>query len=127
MSRLFRLEVDMESLKIIKMSDIKAKPVEWLWERYIPNGAITLFQGDGGDYKTTTALALTAAVTTGRALPGSSATSLGHSASPTSWSRSLNTRLSRRTDAVTSKLCASTLFCSLYSFPQNVYIILYAQ
>jgi hypothetical protein len=60
----------MESLKIIKISDIKAKPVEWLWEPYIPRGAITLFQGDGGDYKTTTTLALAAAVTTGRALPG---------------------------------------------------------
>jgi hypothetical protein len=60
----------MESLKIIKMSDIKAKAVEWLWKPYIPRGAITLFQGNGGDFKTTTTLALAAAVTTGRALLG---------------------------------------------------------
>ncbi len=60
----------MDDLKLIKMSDIKAEPVDWLWEPYIPRGAITLFQGDGGDCKTTTTLALAAAVTTGRALPG---------------------------------------------------------
>jgi hypothetical protein len=56
MSRLFRLEATMQDLTIIKMSDIKAKPVEWLWKPYIPRGAITLFQGDGGDYKTTTTM-----------------------------------------------------------------------
>ena len=59
----------MAELKLIKMSDIQPEPVEWLWEPYIPGGAITLIQGDGGDGKTTTALAIAAAVTTGLALP----------------------------------------------------------
>jgi hypothetical protein len=58
-------------LKIIRVSDIKPEPVEWLWEPYIPYGMITLVQGDGGDGKTTFVSALTAAVTTGKALPGS--------------------------------------------------------
>ena len=59
----------MTELKLIKLSDIQPEPVEWLWEPYIPNSAITLIQGDGGDGKTTTALAIAAAVTNGTALP----------------------------------------------------------
>ena len=48
----------MTELKMIKMSDIQPEPVEWLWEPYIPSGAISLIQGDGGEGKTTTALAI---------------------------------------------------------------------
>ena len=61
----------MVELRTIKMSDIQPEPVEWLWEPYIPSGAITLIQGDGGMGKTTAALAIAAAVSTGAALPGS--------------------------------------------------------
>jgi KaiC/GvpD/RAD55 family RecA-like ATPase len=60
----------MAELKTITMSDIRQEPVEWLWEPYIPSGAITLIQGDGGMGKTTVALAIAAAVSTGTALPG---------------------------------------------------------
>ena len=59
----------MAELKLIKMSDIEPKPVEWLWEPYIPRGAISLIQGDGGMGKTSTALAIAAAVSRGIALP----------------------------------------------------------
>ena len=60
----------MTELKLIKMSDIQPEPVEWLWEPYIPRGAITLIQGDGGEGKTTVSLAIAAAVSTGTPLPG---------------------------------------------------------
>lgn len=60
----------MAQLKLIKMSDIQSEPVDWLWEPYIPRGAITLIQGDGGEGKTTVSLAIAAAVSTGTALPG---------------------------------------------------------
>jgi hypothetical protein len=59
----------MTELKMIKMSDIQPEPVEWLWEPYIPNGAISLIQDDGGTGKTTMALAIAAAITCGDALP----------------------------------------------------------
>jgi hypothetical protein len=59
----------MTELKLIKMSEIQPEAVDWLWEPYIPYGAITLIQGDGGTGKTTTALAIAAAVTRGDALP----------------------------------------------------------
>jgi len=38
----------MADLKLLKMSEIQSKPVDWLWEPYIPFGAITMIQGDGG-------------------------------------------------------------------------------
>ena len=60
----------MTELKLIKMSDIQTEPVEWLWEPYIPRGAITLIQGDGGTGKTTMAPAIAAAVSRGDVLPG---------------------------------------------------------
>jgi archaellum biogenesis ATPase FlaH len=51
------------------MSDIRPEPVGWLWEPYIPHGAITLIQGDGSAGKTTITLAIAAAITKGDALP----------------------------------------------------------
>jgi len=62
----------MAELKIIKMSDIRPQPVDWLWEPYIPSGAITLIQGDGGTGKTTVSLSIAAALTRGKALPNGS-------------------------------------------------------
>ena len=60
----------MAELKIICMNEINPEPVDWLWEPYIPSGAISLIQGDGAMGKTTVSLAITAAVTKGDALPG---------------------------------------------------------
>jgi len=51
------------------MSEIQPEPVDWLWEPYIPSGAITLIQGDGSAGKTTVTLAIAAALTRGDALP----------------------------------------------------------
>jgi len=65
----------MAELKIICMSDVQSEPVDWLWEPYIPRGAITLIQGDGGQGKTTISLAIAAAITKGDALPGCDDTS----------------------------------------------------
>ena len=62
----------MAELRIINMSDIRSESVDWLWEPYIPSGAITLIQGDGGTGKTTVSLAIAAALTKGDALPGGS-------------------------------------------------------
>jgi len=60
----------MDELNIITMNEVETEDVSWLWKPYIPFGKITLIQGDGGEGKTTTALAIAAAVTTGKALPG---------------------------------------------------------
>ena len=55
----------MAELKIIRMSDIQPEQTEWLWKPYIPQGAITLLQGDGGLGKTYLSLVIAAAVSLG--------------------------------------------------------------
>jgi len=60
-----------DGLKLIRMSDVEAEEIKWLWYPYIPFGKITVMQGDPGDGKTTAVLAIAAALTTGAALPES--------------------------------------------------------
>lgn len=55
---------------IVPMSEIEPETVEWLWEGYIPLGAVTLLGGDPGKGKTRTALSIAAAISRGEVLPG---------------------------------------------------------
>ena len=57
-------------LQIRKLSEVELQEVRWLWYPYIPSGKITIIQGDPGEGKTTLALRLAAACSTGQALPG---------------------------------------------------------
>ena len=59
-----------ETVEIIRMSEVDTQTVEWLWEPYIPFGKVTIVQGNPGEGKTTFALRLAAACTTGGMLPG---------------------------------------------------------
>ena len=59
-----------EELEIIRMSEIQMREVKWLWYPYIPFGKLTIIQGDPGEGKTTFALRLAAACSTGTAMPG---------------------------------------------------------
>ena len=59
-----------EELEIIRMSEIQMREVEWLWYPYIPFGKLTIIQGDPGEGKTTFALRLAAACSTGTTMPG---------------------------------------------------------
>ncbi len=56
-------------VKLIKMSDIEGKSVDWLWHPYIPYGKITIVQGDPGEGKTTFVLQLAALLSRGEPLP----------------------------------------------------------
>jgi len=60
-----------EELKLIRMNEVEATAINWLWYPYIPYGKITVIQGDPGDGKTTVVLAIAAAVTMGYPLPES--------------------------------------------------------
>ncbi len=60
-----------EELKLIRMNEVDAQEISWLWYPYIPFGKITVIQGDPGDGKTTVVLAIAAAITTGATLPES--------------------------------------------------------
>lgn len=59
-----------EKMEILRLSDVPLQEVKWLWYPYIPFGKIIIIQGDPGEGKTTFALRLAAACTTGQALPG---------------------------------------------------------
>lgn len=56
---------EQNNLKLIRMSDIESKEVEWLWYPYIPFGKITIIQGDPGEGKTKLVLELGARLTKG--------------------------------------------------------------
>lgn len=49
---------------------MELQQVQWLWGPYIPFGKLTIIQGDPGEGKTTLALRLAAACSTGNPLPG---------------------------------------------------------
>lgn len=55
-------------LKMIKMSDIEAQEIEWLWYPYIAYGKLAIVQGDPGDGKTMLILNLAAKLTKGEGL-----------------------------------------------------------
>ena len=58
------------ALELGSMDQVELQLVQWLWEPYIPFSKISIIQGDPGEGKTTLALWLAAACTTGKPLPG---------------------------------------------------------
>ena len=66
----YRNDLTKPELEIRKLSEVELQEVQWLWYPYIPFGKITIIQGDPGEGKTTFALRLAAACSTGNPLPG---------------------------------------------------------
>src|SRR5215208_1921626 len=61
---------DEEAIPVgIMLSEVQAESVEWLWERRIPLGKITVLDGDPGLGKSVLTTDLAARATTGRAMP----------------------------------------------------------
>jgi hypothetical protein len=56
---------------IVRLSEVRAEAVSWLWEGRIPRGKLSLLDGDPGLGKSTLALDLAARVSTGSPMPGS--------------------------------------------------------
>lgn len=57
------------TVKMIRISDVEQKDVEWLWKPYIPFGKLAVLQGNPGEGKTYFAMFLAAACTNGKHLP----------------------------------------------------------
>ena len=57
-------------LRLIRMSEVETQEVHWLWYPYIPQGKLTIIQGNPGEGKTTLALWIAALCSQGQALPG---------------------------------------------------------
>lgn len=51
-------------------SDVRVRPVPWLWKGYIPRRKISILEGNPGRLKTTIAMDLIARVTKGKPMPG---------------------------------------------------------
>ncbi|WP_428304816.1 AAA family ATPase [Lacipirellula sp.] len=58
---------------VVTVSELEAKPIEWLWEGYIPLGALTILEGDPGLGKSQITCDLAARVTHGLPMPHSTA------------------------------------------------------
>jgi len=59
------------------LSDVVEQPIAWLWQDYLPLGALTLLEGEPGSGTSLLALHIAACVTSGRALPGGSPSTQG--------------------------------------------------
>src|SRR5687767_1767303 len=55
---------------VVRLSDVKAERVTWLWQDRIPLGKLTVIEGNPGTGKSTLTTELAACVTTGSQLPG---------------------------------------------------------
>lgn len=66
-----------KNLALIRADSIKIRRFEFLWKGRIPRGKLTGDEGRMGTGKTTTMIDVVAAATTGRGLPGQSATPMG--------------------------------------------------
>lgn len=62
------MEEQKSELKIIRMSEVEAQEIEWLWYPFIPYGKLTIIQGDPGDGKTTMVLNVAAKLSKGEGL-----------------------------------------------------------
>lgn len=62
---------------VVTLADLKAEPVRWLWPGRIPYGKLTVLEGDPGLGKSQLTLAVAAAVSMGRALPGAGLSNAG--------------------------------------------------
>lgn len=51
------------------MDTYEAIPMDWLWEGWLPKGAVTLFDGNPGEAKSTMVMSLIARITTGNCWP----------------------------------------------------------
>ena len=58
--------------KLIDMSAIAAKQIEWLWDTTVPLGCLTMFYGEGDNGKSLTVLDIAARGSFGDPMPGES-------------------------------------------------------
>jgi len=53
----------------VKLSEVETQQIEWLWQRRIPLGKITILDGDPGIGKSLLAITIAACISTGRPMP----------------------------------------------------------
>ena len=53
----------------VKLSEVETQQIDWLWQRRVPLGKITLLDGDPGIGKSLLAITIAACISTGRPMP----------------------------------------------------------
>src|SRR6266487_1249668 len=53
----------------VKLSEVETQQIDWLWQRRVPLGKITLLDGDPGVGKSLLAITIAACISTGRPMP----------------------------------------------------------
>lgn len=53
-----------------RLDEVERREMEWLWKPFLPRGKVCILRGDPGQGKTTFALKIAAAISTGTPLPG---------------------------------------------------------
>lgn len=67
-----------DTMPIVTAAKLKARRMEYLWDRRLAVGVATLLTGETGSGKSTLATAIAAAVTNGKSLPGGPKLDAGH-------------------------------------------------
>jgi len=67
-------KLESEGVSLVCMAEVEPESVSWLWLPYIPEGKLTLLEGDPGIGKSWVSLAIATAVSLGNGLPGTEAT-----------------------------------------------------
>lgn len=77
---------DREGVKLVRMSDLEMRPIEWLWDGWLARGKMHILAGSPGTGKTTISLALAATVSTGGRWPDGTVCAGGRPANVIIWS-----------------------------------------
>lgn len=70
--KVLTLEEEEEKPKVVRLSNVKAEKVEWLWYPYLPLGKVSLLEGDPGLGKSWLTMALASHISNGKKLLGNS-------------------------------------------------------
>lgn len=63
-------EEEEEKPKVVRLSNVEAEEVDWLWYPYLPLGKVSLLEGDPGLGKSWFTMALASYISQGKKLPG---------------------------------------------------------
>jgi hypothetical protein len=66
------------AVQITCATDIKPKPIDWLWEGWLARGKLEVFAGAAGTGKTTIAISLAATISNGGSFPDNSRSPVGN-------------------------------------------------
>lgn len=107
------------TLRTVRMLDVQPEPVRWLWSGRVPEGKITVLDGDPGLGKSTMVFDLAARLSAGRPMPGEGYGVQGH---VVIWSveDGLADTIRPRLEAAGADLSRITAITEILSLPEDL-------